>query len=116
VEWVVRKEVEGTPAAIPALAPNQLAAAFRFWFLRPNRFGDNSYMAVITAQGDAQQFRQLDLWMRRAAQLTFTGLAPERARTQALFRAAAAFCAGQAANPTALPEPDGTHPLLSDFK
>src|SRR5262249_33813323 len=24
VEWVVRKEVEGTPAAIPALAPNQL--------------------------------------------------------------------------------------------
>ena len=39
------------------------------------------------------KFRQIDLWMRRAAQLPFTGLAPERARTQALFRAAAAFCA-----------------------
>lgn len=116
VEWVVRKEVEGTPAAIPALAPNQLAAAFRFWFLHPGRFGDNGYMANISAQGDAQQFRQIDLWMRRAAQLPFTGLASERVRTQALFRAAAAFCAGQAANPTALPEPDGTHPLPRDFQ
>jgi hypothetical protein len=31
------------------------------------------------------------------------------------MRAAAAFCAAQADNPTALPEPDGTHPLLRDF-
>jgi peptidoglycan hydrolase-like protein with peptidoglycan-binding domain len=116
VEWVVQKEVEGAAAAIPALAPNQLAAAFRFWFQRPGRFGDNSYMATINAQGDAQQFRQLDLWMRRAAALTFTGLASEQARTQALFRAAAAFCANQAVTPTALPEPDGTHPLLRDFR
>jgi peptidoglycan hydrolase-like protein with peptidoglycan-binding domain len=116
VEWVVRKEVEGNPAAIPALASNQLAAAFRFWFLRPERFGDNSYMAVINAQGDAQQFRQLDMWMRRAAPLTFTGLASEQTRTQTLIREAAAFCAGQADNPTTLPEPDGTHPLLRDFR
>jgi peptidoglycan hydrolase-like protein with peptidoglycan-binding domain len=116
VEWVVRKEVEGAAAAIPALAPNQLAAAFRFWFQRPERFGDNSYMATINAQGDAQQFRQLDMWMRRAAPLTFTGLASEQARTQALVRAAAAFCADQSVNPTALPEPDGTHPLLRDFR
>ena len=65
VEWVVRKEVEGAAAAIPALAPNQLAAAFRFWFQRPEHFLDNSYMAVIHAEGDAQQFRQLDMWMRR---------------------------------------------------
>jgi hypothetical protein len=115
VEWVVRKEVEGAAAAIPALAPNQLAAAFRFWFERPARFGDNSYMDTINAQGDAQQFRQLDLWIRRAAPLTFTGLAVEQARTQALIRATAAFCAGQAVAPTALPEPDGTHPLLRDF-
>lgn len=116
VEWVVRKEVEGAPAAIRALAPNQLAAAFRFWFQRPARFGDNSYMAAINAQGDAQQFRQIDMWMRRAAPLTFTGLPAEQARTQALVRAAAAFCADQAVNPTALPEPDGTHPLLRDFR
>jgi peptidoglycan hydrolase-like protein with peptidoglycan-binding domain len=116
VEWVVRKEVEGVAAAIRALAPNQLAAAFRFWFQRPEHFDDNSYMATINAQGDAQQFRQVDLWMRRAAPLTFTGLASEQARTQALVRAAAAFCADQALTPTALPEPDGTHPLLRDFR
>jgi len=115
VEWVVRKEVEGAAAAIPVLAPNQLAAAFRFWFQRPEHFFDNGYMATINAQGDAQQFRQLDMWMRRAAPLTFTGLASEQARTQALVRAAAAFCAGQAVTPTDLPEPDGTHPLLRDF-
>jgi hypothetical protein len=116
VEWVVRKEVERNPAAIPALAPNQLAAAFRFWFQRPARFGDNSYMAIINAQGDAQQFRQLDMWIRRMAPLTFTALPSEQARTQALIRAAAAFCAAQVQNPTALPEPDGTHPLLRDFR
>jgi hypothetical protein len=116
VEWVVRKEVEGNPAAIPALAPKQLAAAFRFWFQHPDRFGDNSYMAIINAQGDAQQFRQLDMWIRRTAPVTFTGLASEQARTQALIRATAAFCAGQVQNPTALLEPDGTHPLLRDFR
>ncbi|HWH84720.1 MAG TPA: peptidoglycan-binding protein [Burkholderiaceae bacterium] len=115
VEWVVRKEVEGTPAAIPALAPNQFAAAFRFWFQRPNRFFDNGYMLTINHQSDAQQFRQLDRWMRRAAALTFTGLPSEQARTQALIRSAAAFCADQAITPTDLPEPDGTHPLLRDF-
>jgi len=116
VEWVVRKEVEGAAAAIPALAPNQLASAFRFWFQRPNRFADNGYMLTINHQSDAQQFRQLDLWMRRAAALTFTGLASEQARTQALVRGAAAFCAGQAVTPTDLPGPDGTHPLLRDFQ
>jgi peptidoglycan hydrolase-like protein with peptidoglycan-binding domain len=115
IEWVVGKEVEGAATAIPALAPNQLAAAFRFWFQRPERFGDNGYMLTINHQSEAQQFRQLDRWMRRAAQLTFTGLASEQARTQALVRAGAAFCADQAVTPTALPEPDGTHPLLRDF-
>jgi peptidoglycan hydrolase-like protein with peptidoglycan-binding domain len=115
VEWVVRKEVEGAAAAIPALAPNQLAAAFHFWFQRPEQFPDNGYMLTINHQSDAQQFRQLDRWIRRAAAFTFTGLASEQARTQALVRAAAAFCADQAVTPTALPEPDGMHPLLHDF-
>jgi hypothetical protein len=115
VEWVVQKEVEGAAAAIRALAPNQLAAAFRFWFQRPGNFFDNGYMAAINNQGDAQQFRQLDRWIRRAAPLTFTGFASEQARTQALVRAAAAFCADQVVTPTILPEPDGMHPLLRDF-
>jgi hypothetical protein len=113
IEWIVRKEVEG--AAIPALAPNQLAAAFRFWFRRPGRFFDNGYMLTINHQSDAQQFRQLNLWMRRAAAATFTGLASEQARTQALVRAATAFCADQAVTPTAPPESEGMHPLLRDF-
>jgi hypothetical protein len=73
-------------------------------------------MLTINHQSDAQQFRQLDRWIRRAAAFTFTGLESEQARTQALVRAAAAFCADQVLTPTTLPEPDGMHPLLHDFQ
>lgn len=115
VGWVVRKEVEGNPAAIPALAADQLAAAARFYFVDTLLFDSNGYVPGINAQGDAISFAQLDRWLRTCAAFSFTDDGAEEARTKALFNAAAAICADPATTAAGLPAPDGLSPLPQDF-
>ena len=117
VEWIVPQGGRGHPRGDPRRwRPTSSRPRFASGFCTPAASATTATWRTSAPRANAQQFRQIDLWMRRAAQLPFTGLASERVRTQALFRAAAAFCAGQAANPTALPEPDGTHPLPRHFQ
>jgi hypothetical protein len=117
VHWVVLKEVAGDPNAPRFLPPDKLAEATRFYFEEVNRiFDSNGYIAGINAQGQAKGFHQMDLWLQRCAAYSFTDDPAEEARTQALFRDAAAVCANDAVNlPLDFPEADGLFPLPVDF-
>ena len=115
VEWVVRKEVEGNPAAIPASRSTSSRPRFASGFCDPTASATTATWRSSTPRATRSGF----------ARSTSGCAGPPNSRSRVWprsgcgrrrVRAAAAFCAGQAANPTALPEPDGTHPLLRDFQ
>jgi hypothetical protein len=117
VHWVVLKEDAGDPNAPQFLPPDKLAEVTRFYFEEVSQiFDSNGYVAGINAQGQAQAFHQMDLWLQRCAAYSFTDDPAEEARTQALFRDAAAVCANNALNPPLdFPEADGLFPRPADF-
>jgi hypothetical protein len=55
----------------------------------PNVYDSNGYGAAINAQGDAARFRQLELWIRLAAGLSFSDIESQDEQSRLRFRDAA---------------------------
>lgn len=118
VEWVILKELEGTPGsqAIRALGAGQLAAAARFYFVDTGLFSSNGYVPGIRLQGDAVVFDQLAKWLTHCATQSFSDIPGDDRESTLAFQAAAQFCADRVANPTPIAEAaDGLFPLPQHF-
>jgi putative peptidoglycan binding protein len=119
VQWIVRKELGGTPGGITLtfLAPEKLAAAALFYFVEfPNLWDFNGYGAAIGAKGPNPRFAQLERWLKICATRSFSSTPTENSKAVSAFQAAAQFCADQITSPALdFPEEDGVFPLPRDF-
>lgn len=119
VEWIVLKELAGTPAAIAvnALEASKLAAAAWFYFVDTKLFHANGYVPAIKLKANEFKFDQLAKWLSICAAQSFSDNPENNERSALAFQAAAQFCAEKVANPTPL-DPvyaDGLYPLPNDF-
>ena len=120
VAWIIEQEDAGDPLAAQFLQPAELCQAAHFYFAEtdPSLFFDNGYIASIVASPDSgsNTYRQLALWLRRTAELTFSGNQDIQARSVALFREAADAADSFAANlDEDRPVGRGLYPGPADF-
>jgi hypothetical protein len=118
VNWIIERENAGDPFAAQFLQPVALSEAAHFYFAEtdPELFNDNGYIPGILAQGHAATYRQIGLWLRQCANMTFSGNAEAQQIIAQLFRDAADSAELTAVNPDlARPQGDGLFPLANDF-
>ncbi|WP_431970498.1 peptidoglycan-binding protein [Nocardia sp. bgisy134] len=117
VTWITEREDAGDPFAARFLPPAELCAAAHFYFAETGLrlFFDNGYMANMV-QSHEKTYRQLALWLRRTAQLTFTSKPEQQEISARLFRDAADVADVIAADPnTHRPIGRGLFPEPGDF-
>jgi hypothetical protein len=119
VEWIVLKELAGTPGAIAvnALEASKLAAAAWFYFVDTGLFHANGYVPAIKLKANEFKFDQLAKWLAICATQSFSDDPEDNERSVLAFQAAAQFCSEKVASPTPLDaaDADGLFPLPNDF-
>ncbi|MEU2040388.1 peptidoglycan-binding domain-containing protein [Nocardia niwae] len=118
VTWVIEKEEAGDPFAARFLPPAELCEAAHFYFAEtdPQLFFDNGYIANML-QSREKTYRQIALWLRQTARLTFSSKPEQQEISARLFRDAADTADVIAADPNA-PHPTGRglFPEPRDFR
>jgi hypothetical protein len=119
-DWIIERELAGDPFAARFLQPVALSEAAQFYFAETDPvflYDDNGYIQQILARGHAAKYRQIALWLRQTAKMTFSAHPDTQQISARLFRDAADSAEFTALNPgLARPPGDGIFPGATDFR